>query len=265
LGVVHTVCEAARNLACTGARPAGITNCLNYGNPERPEIMWQFRRGVEGLRDAALALEVPVVSGNVSFYNETEGRAIPPTPTIAMVGIFDDIQDHIGSHFRFPGDLILMVRTAAPSLAASEYGASFGSSDNELSPLDLRQERRLLDALVQAVGQRLLRSAHDVGDGGLAVALAEACFGHEAAIGANIGRLSSHPQELFGEGASTVIVSIKPENLDIFRQNFASLNFAILGSVTSDSRLRISSSIDESVSELRLLYEEALPRGLGST
>ncbi len=91
LGAVATVCEAARNVACAGARPAGITNCLNYGNPERPEIMWQFVRGVEGLRDAALAFDTPVISGNVSFYNETEGRAIPPTPTIAMVGMFDDV------------------------------------------------------------------------------------------------------------------------------------------------------------------------------
>ncbi|MGH8275415.1 MAG: phosphoribosylformylglycinamidine synthase subunit PurL, partial [Steroidobacteraceae bacterium] len=94
LGAVATVCEAARNVACAGARPAGITNCLNYGNPERPEIMWQFIRGIEGLRDAALAFDAPVISGNVSFYNETEGRAIPPTPTIAMVGILDDVARH---------------------------------------------------------------------------------------------------------------------------------------------------------------------------
>ncbi len=103
IGAVATVCEAARNIACSGARPAGITNCLNYGNPERPEMMWQFVRGVEGLRDAARAFDTPVISGNVSFYNETEGRAIPPTPTIAMVGSFDDVALHVGQAFKYAG------------------------------------------------------------------------------------------------------------------------------------------------------------------
>ena len=111
IGAVATVCEAVRNVACTGARPAGITNCLNYGNPERPEIMWQLIRGIEGLRDAAEAFATPVISGNVSLYNETEGRAIPPTPTIAVVGVFDDVAKHVKQHFKNAGDAILTVST----------------------------------------------------------------------------------------------------------------------------------------------------------
>ena len=111
LGAVGVVCEAARNVACAGARPVGITNCLNYGNPERPEVMWQFIRGVEGLRDASIAFGAPVVSGNVSFYNETEGHAIPPTPTIAVLGVMIDVARHVTQHFKNAGDAIAIVRT----------------------------------------------------------------------------------------------------------------------------------------------------------
>ena len=125
VGAAATVVEAARNVACAGARPIGLTNCLNYGNPERPEIMWQFIRGVEGIRDAALALETPVVSGNVSFYNETEGRAIPPTPAIAMLGVLEDAGRRVTQFFKRAGDAIILLRTAPATLAASEYAALF--------------------------------------------------------------------------------------------------------------------------------------------
>src|SRR6516164_5066522 len=129
LGTVAIVCEAARNVACVGARPVGITNCLNYGNPQRPEIMWQFAEGVRGLGDAARALGTPVVSGNVSFYNETEGRAIPPTPTIAVLGVMADVTRRVATCFKQAGDYILLVRTNRPRLAATEYAAMFGCAD----------------------------------------------------------------------------------------------------------------------------------------
>ncbi|MGA6971624.1 MAG: phosphoribosylformylglycinamidine synthase subunit PurL, partial [Candidatus Binatus sp.] len=137
LGAVGVVCEAARNVACAGARPVGLTNCLNYGNPERPEVMWQFIRGVEGLRDASIAFGAPVVSGNVSFYNETEGHAIPPTPTIAVLGVMTDVARHVTQHFKHAGDAIALVRTSAPSLAASEYSAIFGLDGGSLVAIDL--------------------------------------------------------------------------------------------------------------------------------
>src|SRR3984957_534149 len=152
LGAVATVCEAVRNVACAGAHPAGITNCLNYGNPERPEIMWQFTRGIAALRDASIAFKAPVISGNVSFYNETEGRAIPPTPTIAVVGTLEDVSKRVTQHFKAPGDYILMVRTGKPSLAASEYEAMYGSSPAGLTPIDLARENLLIEAVLGAAG-----------------------------------------------------------------------------------------------------------------
>jgi phosphoribosylformylglycinamidine synthase len=263
LGTVSTVCEVVRNVACAGARPAGITNCLNYGNPERPEIMWQFVKGIEGLRDAALAFDIPVISGNVSFYNETEGRAIPPTPTIAAVGILEDVTRHRSHYFTQPGDLILMIRTAAPLLVASEYDALFGSDSDERWTIDLNRERRLVDGLVDGVERGLIRSAHDVAEGGTAVALAEACFNPRRALGAEVAKLESDA-ERFGEGPSTVIISAAPHDLDEVRKVFEPLEVTILGRVTEIPRLRIAPGIDENINDLLQIYEQALPLRLDS-
>jgi len=261
LGAIATVCEAARNVACAGARPAGITNCLNYGNPERPEIMWQLVRGIEGLRDAAIAFDTPVISGNVSLYNETEGRAIPPTPTIAMVGTFDDVTRHLKQYFKVTGDAVLMVRSASPSLAASEYAALFGARTQKLEPIDLGRERKLIDGLVECADRRLIRSAHDVSEGGLAVALAESCFNPSGLLGVEVklGGDGHNAAVLFGEGPSIVVISAPMENIQVLHQVFAPLEIAVIGRVTAAPCLKIDEVIDEDVDTLRRLYEDAIP------
>ena len=263
LGAVATVCEAVRNVACAGARPAGITNCLNYGNPERPEIMWQFTRGIAALRDASIAFRAPVISGNVSFYNETEGRAIPPTPTIAVVGILDDVSKRMTQFFKAPGDYILLVRTAKPSLAASEYEAMYGSSPEGLAPIDIARESGLIDALLGAIGRGLINSAHDVAEGGLAVALAEACFNPDQILGALIDGLStSDAAELFGEGPSTIAISADEKNVAQLTRAFetAGIECRTIGRVIENPRLSIGgASIDADVNELNRIYESALP------
>jgi phosphoribosylformylglycinamidine synthase len=266
LGAVGVVCEAARNVACAGARPVGITNCLNYGNPERPEVMWQFIRGVDGLRDASLAFGAPVVSGNVSFYNETEGHPIPPTPTIAVLGVMTDVAKHVTQHFKNPGDAIALVRTARPSLAASEYSAIYGIDGGSLIAIDLTREAALVGGLVEGAEQGLIRSAHDIAEGGLAVAMAEACFNPRAILGAEVelGRAGIDAVNFFGEGASTVILSIAPGDVARVEKLFAGrgLEFEVIGKVTADPRLKIGTVIDESVSELQRIYEDAIPRRL---
>ncbi len=267
LGAVGTVCEAVRNVACAGARPVGITNCLNYGNPERPEVMWQFIRGVAGLRDASLAFGAPVVSGNVSFYNETEGRAIPPTPTIAVLGVMLDVSRHVTQFFKNPGDSIALVRTARPSIAASEYAAMFGTGGGTLESINLTREAALVDGLVAGAEAGLIRSAHDIAEGGLAVAMAEACFNPRAILGAEVelGHAgNADAVDFFGEGASTVILSIAPGDAARVEQLFAprGLEFAVIGRVTSEPRLKIGKAIDEDVSELMRIYENAIPRRL---
>jgi phosphoribosylformylglycinamidine synthase subunit PurL len=265
LGSVATVCEAARNVACAGARPAGVTNCLNYGNPERPEIMWQLIRGIEGLRDAAVAFDTPVISGNVSLYNETEGRAIPPTPTIAVVGTFANVALHLKQYFKSPGDAVLMVRSAPPSLAASEYAALYGAGAAQLGPIDLGRERKLIEGLVECADRRLIRSAHDVSEGGIAVALAESCFNPAGVLGAEVelGGGDHVAEVLFGEGTSTVIMSAPVENIQVLHQVFAPLEVVAIGRVTQAPQLKIGTVIDENVAALQRLYEEALPGRLG--
>lgn len=267
LGAVGTVCEAVRNVACAGARPVGITNCLNYGNPERPEVMWQFIRGVEALRDASLAFGAPVVSGNVSFYNETEGRAIPPTPTIAVLGVMPDVAKHVTQFFKNPGDAIAIVRTARPSLAASEYASIFGIDGGSLNSIDLGREAAMVEGLVAGAERGLIRSAHDIAEGGLAVALAEACFNPRAILGAEVelGRAgNADAVDFFGEGASTVVLSMADENIARVEQLFAArdIEFAVVGRVTNEARLKIGNAIDEDVSELMRIYENAIPRRL---
>ncbi|HXZ88701.1 MAG TPA: phosphoribosylformylglycinamidine synthase subunit PurL [Candidatus Binataceae bacterium] len=267
LGAVATVCEAARNVACAGARPAGITNCLNYGNPERPEIMWQLVRGIEGLRDAAIAFETPVISGNVSLYNETEGRAIPPTPTIAMVGVFEDVERRVTQCFKQPGDVILVVSTAPPSLAGSEFDALFGTVAEGLERIDLERERKLIEGLVGCAEGGLVHSAHDVAEGGFAVALAEACFNLDGIFGAEVELalpLGGAAEALFGEGASTVIISAPTDRIEAIGTLFSPLEIRPIGRVSDRARLRIDSLIDEDVRGLMAVYEEALAGRLGA-
>jgi len=265
VGAAATVVEAARNVACAGARPIGLTNCLNYGNPDRPEIMWQFIRGVEGIRDAALALYTPVVSCNVSFYNETEGLAIPPTPTIAMLGVITDADCRVSSFFKRAGDIVILVRTARPMLAASEYASLFGSDANMLEPLDLARERKLIESLVAAAELRLIRSAHDVAEGGLAVTLAECCFNPDGVLGAAIEEMPEGGVEVFfGEGASTVVITVPPDHSEKLRDLFGDMECRILGHVTDEPRLRIGNALDEDVRELKLIHERAIERRLAA-
>jgi phosphoribosylformylglycinamidine synthase subunit PurL len=266
VGAAATVVEAARNVACAGARPIGLTNCLNYGNPQRPEIMWQFIRGVEGIRDAALALETPVVSGNVSFYNETEGRAIPPTPAIAMLGVLEDAGRRVTQFFKRPGDAIVLLRTAPATLAASEYAALFAVRGRSLAALDLKRERALVEGLVAAADRGLIRSAHDVAEGGLAVALAECCFNPDGVLGAEIDGMPQWDgaEVFFGEGASAVVLSAADDEVEKLRELFSGIEFVAIGRVTSAARVRIVEAIDEDVQELRQIHEQAIARRLAA-
>src|SRR4029077_20468555 len=186
LGAMLAVAEAARNVACTGARPLGATNCLNFGNPERPGIMWQFAQAVEGIGEACRALGVPITGGNVSLYNETDGNAIYPTPVIGVVGLLEHADRVIGSRFREAGDAIVMLGADRGELGGSEYLKVVHNLVRGVPPvLDLEAERALQALLVTLADEGLARSAHDCSDGGLAVTAAECCF-DTVGIGANI-------------------------------------------------------------------------------
>jgi phosphoribosylformylglycinamidine synthase len=216
-GGKQAVAEAARNIAASGGRPVAITDCLNFGSPERPDIMWQFAECIRGISDACRALETPVVSGNVSFYNETEGNAVYPTPTVGMVGILDD--EHAGGPLAFPQeglDVILLGETRE-ELGGSEWQQLFLPDQLAAPPrVDLDREKALVELLLTLDHHRLLRSAHDLANGGLAVTLAESSM---SGIGCHI-ELAGHADDLdavallFSESQGRAIVSAKPEHTD---------------------------------------------------
>ncbi len=189
-GAKAATAEAARNLACTGALPVAVTDCLNFGNPEKGEIYWQFEQAIEGMAEACEALDTPVVSGNVSFYNESFGQAIYPTPMVGMLGIFDDVSIHIDGAFKDEGDVVMLLGDTAAWMDGSEYQkTAYGVVAGRIPDLDLELEVKLQVRLRAAIEARLLRSAHDCSDGGLAVALAECCV----FSGSNGGALTADP------------------------------------------------------------------------
>src|SRR5436190_3601323 len=218
-GAMLAVAEAARNVACAGARPLAATNCLNFGNPERPPIMWQFAKAVEGIGAACRALDVPITGGNVSLYNETDGSAIYPTPIIGVVGLLEHADRVVSRPFKHEGDAIILLGDDRGELGGSEYlKIAHGLVLGQPPAIDFDAERALHLLLVSLADARLVRSAHDCSDGGIAVAIAECCFenggiGAEASIDSkHISRLESIDlaAALFSESPSRAVVSVAP-------------------------------------------------------
>jgi len=244
-GGAIAVAETARNVACAGARPLAITNCLNFGNPEKPEVFWQFKGVIEGMRNACETLGTPVTGGNVSFYNESRDRAIYPTPIIGIVGVIDDISKILTQGFKSEGDHVIVLGDTLDELGGSEYlKVVHGVVSGRPPAIDLDREKALIETLLEANAAGLLQSAHDVSEGGLAVALAECCFdARPGARGADIllrwdGRIDSL---LFSESQSRAVVTVKPsaegEFLEICEAR--RVPCSIIGRVAR-SRLRVS-------------------------
>jgi phosphoribosylformylglycinamidine synthase len=229
-GAQLAVAEAARNVACSGAKPMAATNCLNFGSSEKPEVMWQFSRAIDGIAEACTALEIPITGGNVSFYNETLGRSIDPTPVLGVLGMMEDASRALGMAFRAEGDVILLLdgnaaegsttKIAAKEFSSSEYSRTiYGLEAGEPPAVNLAAEKRLIALLVALASDSRLQSAHDASDGGLAVTLAESCFASNC-LSAQASLASKEPDEaaLFGERGARAIVSVTPENLAAVRR-----------------------------------------------
>ncbi len=216
------VAEACRNLACVGAYPVGVTNCLNFGNPEKPEIMWQFKEVVEGIAEACRVFEIPVTGGNVSFYNDTEGASIHPTPVLGIVGIVDNIELAVSPGFKGEGDtVVLLGSTKGDGLGGSEYLRFIHQRETGSAPgIDLAEEKRLHGLCLEAISKGLLRSAHDISEGGLAVCAAECAFHSDEFWGCSLdldGDLRADTL-LFGESQSRILVTVSPDKLEILLQ-----------------------------------------------
>jgi len=278
-GAKLNVAEAARNVVCVGAKPIAVTNCLNFASPERPEVMWSFSEVIDGIKEACEAFETPVVSGNVSFYNETEGRGILPTPTIGMVGLIEDTRKIIAQGFKNEGDLIALLGETNDDLSASEYAQTvLGFSTDELieagevPAISLDLEKRVQETCLKSADRFLLKSAHDCSDGGLAVAIAESCFSslNRKATGAEISLKNENlPNEalLFGESPSRIVISFSAENLEKI-QAIAEANncpLTVVGRVGGeDLKIRINDSeiIFASIIELEGGWKNSLEKQL---
>jgi phosphoribosylformylglycinamidine (FGAM) synthase-like enzyme len=230
-GTIEAVLECAQNLACVGAEPLGLTNCLNFGNPEKPHIAWQLTESVRGLGDACRALGVPVVGGNVSLYNEGSEGPIYPTPVVGMVGKLPDPAAVPAMGFRAEGHEIALVGPFRPQIAGSELEKLTGEFSDGLPDVDLEEHARALEVVRAVVREGLCASIHDVSDGGLAVALAECCIG--GAVGAQV--TLADDQEAFGEGPGGFVVSAEPAAMARLERLTADIGFRRIGTVGGDS------------------------------
>jgi phosphoribosylformylglycinamidine synthase len=276
---MHAVAEAARKVACSGATPVGATNCLNFGNPEKPHIMWQFSQTIDGITKACEELEIPITGGNVSFYNETLGEGIYPTPVLGVVGILEDVHKAAKMHFAAPGRTIILLH-AGEAGDATDAETEFGSSEfaKEIlgalwgypPELELEREAALQKAIVELIRQDLLDSAHDCSDGGIAIALAEKAFPKHVGAHINLtsgGLFSEH--SLFGEDASRILVSCDPSHVARIKEVAGNSGVAadVIGEtipelleIVLDGKIVIQAPI----AELEEAYESALERALKS-
>ncbi|MEO5704795.1 MAG: phosphoribosylformylglycinamidine synthase subunit PurL [Candidatus Limnocylindrales bacterium] len=285
LGAAMSVAEATRNVAITGARPLGVTNCLNYGDPTKPDAFWQLSEAVRGLGDACRALGLPVTGGNVSLFNESARGRIAPTPQIGVVGLLDDVAKALGPAFRNGDDAILLVGQAGPGLDGSEYARIAGVAPEDGPPaLDLAVEQQLQAFVREAAERGLLTSAQDISGGGFAVALAEASMWGEVGAHVRVPVSSSPAVDLFGESPSRLIVSAPPRHVPavelLARQH--GLPMEAIGTVGGDRLVvelagagatgaaeergsRVADSIDVGIADLERAWRHGLPRALGWT
>ncbi|MDQ7064963.1 MAG: phosphoribosylformylglycinamidine synthase subunit PurL [candidate division KSB1 bacterium] len=263
-GTAIAVAESARNVVCAGGEPVAITNCLNFGNPYNPEIYWQFKEAIAGMREACSYLGTPVTGGNVSFYNENPDGAIHPTPTIGMLGILEDINHATTAWFKQEGDLIVLLGRNLEEVGGSEYLAVIhGKVSGDCPQLDLQRELQVQTACLKAIREGLVQSAHDVADGGVAVALAESCImNRERPLGASVELTGYFRADfcLFGESQSQIVLSLKGAHLPRLTEICNEYNVAmrVIGEVGGE-RLRIGELVDVSLQDMMDRYYNAIP------
>jgi phosphoribosylformylglycinamidine synthase len=283
LGAALSVAEATRNVSITGARPLGVTNCLNYGDPTRPEAFWQLTEGVRGLGDACRALGLPVTGGNVSLYNESPAGAIAPTPEIGVVGLIDDVASLVGPAFLENGDVVVLVGDAAPGLAGSEYAGLAGAAPEDEPPmLDLAREAAVQRFIREAIARGLVASAQDVSGGGLAVALAEGAIWGGRGAGLRVPIAHSPAVDLFGEAPSRIVVTCRPrygpalellalqhglptETLGVVGGDHLVMELTVAGATGAAEERggRVADTLDVPLADLRHAWEHGLARALG--
>ncbi|MFQ5480105.1 MAG: phosphoribosylformylglycinamidine synthase subunit PurL [Thermodesulfobacteriota bacterium] len=263
-GARAAVAEAARNLVCSGAEPLALTDCLNFGNPERPGIMWQFREAVAGIKEACIALNVPVIGGNVSLYNETRGEGIYPTPSIGMLGLIEDTDLITRQWFQGPGHLIVLLGRTRPGLGGTEYlSAIYGLERGSAPEVDLTEAESLHEACLEAIKTGIILSAHDCSEGGLAVTLAESSLNPAGTVGVEVdlGKVTGlrTDEALFAETHGRIVVSLKEDNLNVLQGIAAAHGVAlqVIGRTVEDGFI-VKGLIDTPLNTLKSAYRDSL-------
>ncbi len=265
-GAAIAVFEGARNVACSGARPIGITNCLNFGNPKNPETYYFFHSAITGMTNACRALNIPVTGGNVSFYNESDGRAVLPTPVIGMVGLISDISRTVTIGFKRQGDFVALLGSIGPDIGASEYLAQIhGVAAGAPPRLDVAAELALINLLAELADFRLVESAHDISEGGLAVTLAEMCIASGMGCAITFPWKGRATETLFAESQSCAVVTVDYDNWAAFKHlaSAHSVPVQILGRV-GGKVLSVNDWVSREVTYLEEVYESALPALMAS-
>jgi phosphoribosylformylglycinamidine synthase II len=258
-GAQIAVSEAARNIVCSGGKPLGVTNCLNFGNPYDPEVYYQFVHAIKGMGDACRKFDTPVTGGNVSFYNQHPEGAVYPTPTIGMVGLLEDVRSFMTLDFKTPGDLIFLIGQSRNDIGSSEYVHKLKGIEFSPAPhFDLEEEFQLQKIIAQLISEKAVESVHDLSEGGLITALFEASFNR------NLGfEVTQQKNEIrsdaywFGESQSRVLVSVKKENAELFKKILQEFSFEQLG-VVSSGLISVEKENWGSVEEWKKIYDEAI-------
>ncbi|MDH5680140.1 MAG: phosphoribosylformylglycinamidine synthase subunit PurL [Spirochaetota bacterium] len=252
------VAEAARNVICMGAKPLAITDGLNFGNPENEEVFWTFQQAIEGIKTACHSLNTPVVSGNVSLYNESSGVSIFPTPIIGMLGLIDNINQHVTMGFKAADDVIFLLGDSLEELGGSEYlKVLYNTTGDHCPKLDIKLEGEIQDVCLTLIRRGLVSSAHDLSEGGLTVALAESCMAGDMGASVIIGETGlSKAAQLFGESQSRILISVAPENLyeAINYMEYKDIPYLQLGMVTTEKELKVDKDIKLSLDQLGKAY-----------
>ena len=262
-GAKAAVVEAALNVACSGGKPIAITNCLNFGNPYKPQVFWTFSESIRGMKDACIALETPVTGGNVSFYNENPDGAIYPTPVIGMLGLLEDYKKATTQWFKHSGDIIALLGNPGNELGASQYLKTiFGTVAGKVPPLDLKFVKKLIDLLLNLIEEDVISSAHNISEGGLLVCVAECCFQPEDLIGAdlNFPLTFNKSVEYFGESLDRVIISFNSENLHQIKSlcDKYAIPLKLIGTVSDKPMFRVNQDINVSTEALYKAYQSGI-------
>lgn len=262
-GAKAAVVEAALNVACSGGKPIAITNCLNFGNPYKPQVFWTFSESIRGMKDACIALETPVTGGNVSFYNENPDGAIYPTPVIGMLGLLEDYKKATTQWFKHSGDIIALLGNPGNELGASQYLKTiFGTVAGKVPPLDLKFVKKLIDLLLNLIEEDVISSAHNISEGGLLVCVAECCFQPEDLIGVdlNFPLTFNKSVEYFGESLDRVIISFNSENLHQIKSlcDKYAIPLKLIGTVSDKPMFRVNQDINVSTEALYKAYQSGI-------